>query len=171
MVPTRQCSPLTHQWITWWGRTPAQWRISGESLQRQWLYQVRREPCTLIYSDHTKSSYILDHTSCLLPHRLFYNLVDPLSAPVHHSLPLIWNSGNFLTGYLQLWHGQPISKLFEANTQLKPGGHFFLVFMKKLCVWQPFFNFITAHKLVPPLLAFSSSHVNGNVWPKLITAK
>ena len=46
MVPTRQCSPLTHQWVgvTLWGHTTAQWRMTEESLQRQWLYQVRLEP-------------------------------------------------------------------------------------------------------------------------------
>ena len=37
------------------------------------------------------------------------------------------------------------------------------MFMKKLCVWQPFPNFITAHELVPLLLAFSSSDVSGNM--------
>ena len=47
----------------------------------------------------------------------------------------------------------------------------FLVFPKKIHVWHPFPNFIIAHKLVPLLLAFSSSDVNGNVWPKLITTK
>ena len=41
MVPTRQCSPSTHQWVILWGHTTAQWRMSGERLQRQWLYQVR----------------------------------------------------------------------------------------------------------------------------------
>ena len=45
-VPTRQCSPLTHQWVgvTLWGHTAAQWRMPEESLQRLWLYQVRVEP-------------------------------------------------------------------------------------------------------------------------------
>ena len=45
MVPTRQCSPLTHQWVgvTLWGHTTAQWRMTEESLQAQWLYQVRLE--------------------------------------------------------------------------------------------------------------------------------
>ena len=45
MVPTRKCSPSTHQSVgmTLWGHTTAQWRISGKGLQRQWLYQVRLE--------------------------------------------------------------------------------------------------------------------------------
>ena len=43
-VPIRQCSPLTHQWVgvTLRGHTAAQWRMTRESLQRQWIYhQVR----------------------------------------------------------------------------------------------------------------------------------
>ena len=29
--------------IALWGHTTAQWRMTGEVLQRQWLYQVRLE--------------------------------------------------------------------------------------------------------------------------------
>ena len=41
------------------------------------------------------------------------------------------------------------------------------MFTKKLRVWHPFPNFITAHELVPPPLL--GSDVNGKVLPKLIT--
>ena len=46
MVPTRQCSPLTHHYIivVLWGSTTVQWRMTEEGLQRQWLYQVSLEP-------------------------------------------------------------------------------------------------------------------------------
>ena len=58
-VRTRQCSPLTHQWVrvTLWGDTTAQWRMSGESLQRQWIYhQVRLD---LMYIHSHCSVFIL----------------------------------------------------------------------------------------------------------------
>ena len=69
MVPTRRCSPLTHQWIqvTSQGYTSVQWRIPGEVTQKVWLYLAMvswSHTCTIYQDNDDVSNIIFNYQKC-----------------------------------------------------------------------------------------------------------
>ena len=75
---------------------------------------------------------------------------------MRRSLPVIRNGTDFLTfvTYSSDRVSQFLNYLMEILLpEVKTRGHCLPVFMKKLRIWQPLANFVTAHKLILPLPA------------------